>query len=114
MTSTGRKSSIRHQHSIGYVQINGEYSFKPSITQEVECCLRKRFEKIGWRFLTLSSVYKSAYSRSDGSSMDGSGGSRSDGSSMDGSGGSRSDGSSSMQMLVGFLHQTQTVRLLLL
>jgi CRISPR-associated endonuclease/helicase Cas3 len=29
------KSSVRHQHSIEYVQINGEYSFKLSITQEV-------------------------------------------------------------------------------
>ena len=35
------------------------------------------------------------------------------GNSMDGSDGSRSGGNS-MQMLVGFLHQTQTVRLLLL
>jgi hypothetical protein len=60
-----------------------------------------------------SGVYKSACSRSGGNSMDGSGGSRSGGNSMDGSGGSRSGGSS-MQMLVGFQHQTQRVRLLLL
>src|SRR5215831_4855266 len=32
---SSRKSSLRHHHSIEYVQINEEYSFKLSITQEV-------------------------------------------------------------------------------
>jgi hypothetical protein len=65
--------------------------------------LNQDLKKIGWMFLVFSSgVYKSVYSKSGGSSMDGSGGSKSGGSSMDGSGGSKSGGSS-MQMLVGFL-----------